>query len=169
MPGLKELLIDQLQALLDAENQLVSALPKMANAARSPKLREAIEKHLHQTQTHVQRLNEAFQLLGSKPEASSPCRAMRGLIEQGQHKIEQGQKKDALISDLMLIDAAQKVEHYEIAAYGNARTLAHELEEWPVTRLLSHTLGEEESADHLLTEITKPLLQQARTHDLVAQ
>ena len=168
MAELKELLIDQLQALLDAENQLVSALPKMANAAKSPKLREAFEKHLRQTQTHVERLNEAFQLLGSKAEASL-CRAMRGLVEQGQHKIEQGSKKDALIADLMLIDAAQKVEHYEIAAYGNARTLAHELEEWQVTRLLSHTLGEEESADHLLTEITKPLLQQARTHDLVAR
>lgn len=168
MADLKELLIDQLQALLDAENQLVSALPKMANAAKSPKLREAFEKHLRQTQTHVERLNEAFQFLGSKPE-SSPCRAMRGLVEQGQHEIEQGSKKDALIADLMLIDTAQKVEHYEIAAYGNARTLAHELEEWQVTRLLSHTLGEEESADHLLTEITKPLLQQARTHDLVAR
>lgn len=167
MAELKELLIDQLQALLDAENQLVSALPKMANAAKSPKLREAIEKHLRQTQTHVERLNEAFQLLGSKAEGS-PCRAMRGLVEQGQHKIEQGSKKDALIADLILIDAAQKVEHYEIAAYGNARTLAHELEEWQVDRLLTHTLGEEESADHLLTEITKPLLQQARTHDLVA-
>src|SRR5690348_11835992 len=129
MADLKELLIDQLQALLDAENQLVSALPKMANAAKSPKLREAIEKHLRQTQTHVERLSEAFQLLGSKPEAST-CRAMRGLVEQGQHKIEQGSKKDALIADLMLIDAAQKVEHYEIAAYGNARTLAHELDEW---------------------------------------
>jgi ferritin-like metal-binding protein YciE len=68
----------------------------------------------------------------------------------------------------MLIDTAQKVEHYEIAAYGNARTLAHELEEWNVARILNQTLGEEESADHLLTEITKPLLQQARTQELVA-
>jgi ferritin-like metal-binding protein YciE len=166
MSDLKELLIDQLQGLLDAENQLVSALPKMATAAKSPKLRESIEKHLHQTQMHVERLNQAFGLLGGKPN-SSPCRAMTGLIEQGQHKITQGGKKEGLIADLMLIDAAQKVEHYEIAAYGNARTLAHELEEWEVARLLSHTLGEEESADHLLTEITKPILQQARMNDLV--
>ncbi|HEY1241110.1 MAG TPA: DUF892 family protein [Bryobacteraceae bacterium] len=167
MAELKELLIDQLQGLLDAENQLVAALPKMVSAAKSPMLRQAIEKHLRQTETHVERLNSAFQLLGAKPEGS-PCRAMRGLVEQGQQKIDHSHKRDALIADLMLIDTAQKVEHYEIAAYGNARTLAHELEEWNVARILNQTLGEEESADHLLTEITKPLLQQARTQELVA-
>jgi Mn-containing catalase len=168
MSELKQLLIDQLQPLLDAENQLVTALPKMAGAAKSPKLRESFEKHLKQTQGHVERLKQAFESLGAEPKAST-CRVMAALIEHGQQKIEQGRAKEGFIADLMLIDAAQKVEHYEIAAYGNARTLARELEEWDVARLLSYTQGEEESADHLLTEITKPLLQQARMGDLVAR
>ncbi|SRR5581483_517490 len=167
MSQLKELLIEELQDLLHAENQLVAALPKMAGAAKAPKLREAFEKHLRQTQMQVERLNEAFQLLGSEAEPKT-CRGMAGLIEEGQEKIEESEGKEELTSDLGLIAAAQKVEHYEIAAYGTARTLALQLDEREVARLLMHTLGEEESADHLLTEITKPLLQQVRTEDLSA-
>ncbi len=165
MSQLKELLIEELQDLLHAENQLVTALPKMASAAKAPKLREALEKHLHQTQMQVERLNQAFEMLGSKPEAKT-CRAMIGLIEEGQEKIDESSDKPELAADLALITAAQKVEHYEIAAYGNARTLALQIDERDVARLLGHTLGEEESADHLLSEITKPLIQQARTEDL---
>ena len=89
-----------------------------------------------------------------------------GLIEEGEEKIEEGGGKEELTADLSLIAAAQKVEHYEIAAYGNARTLAMQIDEREVARLLGQTLGEEESADYLLTEITKPLLQQARMEDL---
>jgi Mn-containing catalase len=113
----------------------------------------------------VERLNQAFQLLGSEAEPKT-CRAMQGLIEEGEEKIEEGESKEELASDLALIASAQKVEHYEIAAYGNARTLAMQLDEREVARLLGQSLGEEESADYLLTEITKPILQQARMEDL---
>ena len=167
MSQIKELLIEELQDLLHAENQLVAALPNMASAAKAPKLREALEKHLLQTRMQVERLNQAFGLLGSEAEAKT-CRAMVGLIEEGEEKIEESEGKQELAADLSLISTAQKVEHYEIAAYGNARALAMQLDEWEVARLLSHSLGEEESTDHLLTEITKPILQQARTEDLSA-
>ena len=165
MSQLQELLIEELQDLLHAENQLVAALPKMASAAKAPKLREAFEKHLRQTQMQVERLNQVFELLGSEPEAK-PCRAMMGLIEEGQEKIDEGGSKEDLAADLSLIAAAQKVEHYEIAGYGNARSLAMQIDEREVARLLGQTLGEEESTDFLLTEITKPIIQQARMDEL---
>ena len=168
MSQIKELLVDQLQGMLDAENQLVGALPKMAGAAKSPKLREALEKHLKQTQMHVERLNRALELLGAEAEAT-PCRAMQGLIQEGDEKIREGGRKEETASDLSLITAAQKVEHYEIAAYGTARTLALELDEVELARLLGHTLGEEESADYLLTEVSKPILQEARMNELTGE
>src|ERR1051326_827375 len=159
MPHVKELLVEELQDLLHAENQLVDALPKMAEAAHHPKLKEAFEKHLRQTEQQVERLKEAFQLLGEKPQAK-PCRAMMGLIEEGQEKIEESGSKDPIAGDLSLIAAAQKVEHYEISGYGTVRTLARQLGMLDVETLVTHTLGEEESTDYLLTSIAKPLLQQ---------
>ncbi|MBV8905625.1 MAG: DUF892 family protein [Acidobacteriia bacterium] len=167
MSQLKELLIEEMQDLLHAENQLVAALPKMADASKCPKLREAFEKHLEQTREQVERLKQAFELLGSEAEPKS-CPAMAGIIEEGNEKIEESNQKEEIAADLALIAAAQKAEHYEIAGYGNARTLARQIEEWEVARLLSRTLGEEESADHLLSEIGKPLIQQARSEDLTA-
>jgi len=167
MSQLQELLVEELQDLLHAENQLVAALPKMASAAKAPKLREAFEKHLLQTQMQVERLNQVFELLGSEAQAK-PCRAMMGLIEEGQEKIDEGEGKEELAADLALIAAAQKVEHYEIAAYGNARSLAMQIDQREAARLLGQTLGEEESTDYLLTEITKPLIQQARMQELTA-
>src|SRR5690349_18632536 len=160
MSQLKELLVEELQDLMSAETQLVAALPKMAQAAHHPKLREAFEKHLAQTQAQVERLHQVFELLGEEAE-SKPCRAMAGLIEEGQEKIEESGESEEIASDLSLITAAQKVEHYEISGYGTARTLAWQLNEREVARLLGHTLGEEESTDFLLTEISKPLLQEA--------
>ncbi len=165
MPQVRELLTEELQDLLHAENQLVAALPKMANAARSPKLKEAFQKHLAQTQVHVERLKEVFKLLGEKAEPK-PCRAMLGLIQEGQEKIDQTQQKDELAADLSLITAAQKIEHYEISGYGTVRSLARLIGEVDAANLLTHTLGEEESTDHLLTQLSKPLLQQARVDEL---
>lgn len=160
MPELKELLVEQLQDLLNAENQLVGALPKMAEAANASKLKEAFQKHLTQTEGHVQRLKNALELLGEDA-GSKPCKGMKGLIEEGQEVIDEGEDKDELGADLALIAAAQKVEHYEISGYGTARCLARQIGEREVAKLLSYTLGDEESADFLLTLITKPLLQQA--------
>ena len=165
MPQVKELLIEELQDLLHAETQLVSALPKMAQAAHNPKLRECFEKHLVQTEGQIERLKEAFQLLGEKPNPK-PCKAMMGLVEEGSETIKEGKEKDELAADLALITAAQKVEHYEISGYGTVRALARQIGARDVEKLLSHTLGEEESADHLLTEIAKPIIQEATAQDL---
>ncbi len=164
MPQLKELLVEQLQDLLHAESQLTEALPKMAEAANHPKLKEAFEKHLVQTQGHVERLQNVFEVLGEKAQAK-PCKAMAGLIEEGEETIEEGAEKEPVAADLALIGAAQRVEHYEIAAYGTVKALARQIGAVDAARLLSHTLGEEESADFLLTAISDPLLQQAAIDD----
>ena len=164
MPQLKELLVEQLQDLLHAEGQLTEALPKMAEAANHPKLKEAFEKHLVQTQGHVERLHNVFEVLGEKAQPK-PCKAMIGLIEEGKETIEEGAERDPIAADLALIGAAQRVEHYEIAAYGTVKALARQIGAVDAARLLSHTLGEEESADFLLTAISDPLLQQAAIED----
>jgi Mn-containing catalase len=168
MPQLKELLIEELQDLLHAETQLVKALPKMANAARNPILRETFEKHLVQTQQQVERLGNAFELLGADGKAK-PCKGMAGLVQEGEEVIAEAGHKDDFAADLALIAAAQKVEHYEISGYGTARCLARQIGEIEVATLLSHTLGEEESADYLLSEVAKPMLQQATLEDLELQ
>jgi Mn-containing catalase len=167
MPQIKEMLIEELQDLLDAESQLTKALPKMAEAANHPRLKEAFEKHLTQTQGQVERLKRVFELLGEESE-SKPCKAMTGLIQEGEETIEEGGRKEPLAADLALIAAAQKIEHYEIASYGTARALARQVGAVEGARLLSHTLGEEESADFLLTAISDPLLQQATLEDMGA-
>ncbi|HLX46616.1 MAG TPA: ferritin-like domain-containing protein [Bryobacteraceae bacterium] len=164
MPQLKELLVEQLQDLLHAEGQLTGALPKMAEAAHHPKLKEAFEKHLVQTKGHVERLRTIFEMLGETA-APKPCKAMMGLIEEGKETIEAGGEKEPGAADLALIAAAQRVEHYEIACYGTVRGLARQLGENDAARLLSHTLGEEESADFLLTAISDPLIQNAAIED----
>ena len=126
MALIKEILVDQLQDLLHAESQLTQALPKMVDAAHHPKLKEAFEKHLLQTQAQVERLRRVFELLGEKPEPK-PCKAMMGLISEGEETIQEGRELEPLAADLSLIAAAQRVEHYEISAYGTARTLARQL------------------------------------------
>jgi Mn-containing catalase len=164
MDQLRDLLVEGLQDILHAETQLIEALPKMAEAANNPKLKEAFEKHLQQTQGHVERLQSAFELLGEKVQPK-PCKGMQGLIAEGQETIEDNKELEELASDLALIAAAQKVEHYEISAYGTARSLAREIGEREIAKLLSYTLGEEESADYLLSELSKPILQDALLED----
>ena len=168
MTQIKELLIDQLQDLLHAESQLVGALPKMAEAADHPKLKEAFEKHLTQTEGQVERLRAAFDLLG-EPAEPKPCKAMMGLVAEGNETIEEAADKEPLAADLSLIAAAQRVEHYEISAYGTARALARQLGEFECAKLLTQTLGEEESSDFLLTAIADPLLQELMLKDLGAE
>jgi len=164
MTQLKELLVEQLQDLLHAETQLIGALPKMAEAAHHPKLKEAFDKHLTQTEGHVERLRSAFGLLGEKAQPK-PCKAMMGLVQEGEETIEEGREKEPLAADLALIAAAQRVEHYEISAYGTAKCLARQIGEIDCARLLSHTLGEEEAADFLLTAISEPIIQQVSLED----
>jgi Mn-containing catalase len=159
MSKLQNLLIDELQDLLSAENQIVGALPKMVEAAHDGKLKEAFQKHLTQTQGQVERLKSALALMGEDAK-SKPCKGMKGLLEEGEETIAAGQDRDELTADLALIAAAQKVEHYEISGYGTAKCFARQVGEREVAVLLSQTLGEEESTDFLLTAITEPLLQQ---------
>ncbi len=157
MPVLKDLLIEEMQDLLHAENQLVSALPKMAKAAHEPKLKTAFQDHLEETKGHVERLKQAFELLGAKAKAK-PCKAMLGLVTEGKETIDEGKSKDETVADLALIVAAQKVEHYEISGYGSLRSFAEQLGESKVAKLLSQTLAEEENADKLLTKLSPALL-----------
>jgi Mn-containing catalase len=160
MELLQELLTEELKDLLSAENQLVKALPKMARAAKDPDLKAAFEDHLEQTKGHVERLKQAFEILEEKPRAKA-CKGMAGLVEEGQEVITEGKEKEDAAADLALIGAAQRVEHYEIAAYGTARAIAEQMEHRDIVKLLSQTLAEEEKADQLLTKIAAPLLEEA--------
>lgn len=157
---LENLLIAEMQDLLHAEGQLVKALPKMAKAAHEPKLKQAFQKHTEETKAQVERLKQAFELLGVKAKAK-PCKAMQGLVEEGQEQIEEGKEKEEVASDLMIVAAAQKVEHYEISGYGTCRAIAEQLGQTKVAKLFAQTLAEEEKADKLLTALSPALLQEA--------
>ena len=160
MPMLEDMLVEEMQDLLHAEGQLVKALPKMAKAAHDPKLKQAFEKHLEETKGHVERLKQAFELLGARAKAK-PCKGMQGLVGEGQEIIAKGKKKEEVEADLSLAAAAQKVEHYEISGYGTLRALAEKLGQAKVAKLLAQTLAEEEKTDKLLTELSAPLLDQS--------
>jgi Mn-containing catalase len=162
MPILRDLLVEELQDLLHAETQLTKALPKMAKAAHDPSLKQGFLKHAEETKNHVERLKQAFEALGAKAKAK-PCKAMIGLVEEGQEKIAEGKEKDPVAADLSLIAAAQKVEHYEISGYGTLRAVAEQIGEKKVATLLAQTLAEEEKTDALLTKASQPLLKQAHS------
>ena len=150
LDSLQKALEEQIRDLYSAEGQLVKALPKMAKAATSDALREAFTSHLDETQHHVERLQNIARMLEFKP-GGKKCKAMEGLIEEGKEVLEED-GEDAVI-DVALIAAAQRVEHYEIAAYGTARALAERLGMPEVVELLQETLDEEGAADKKLTEI----------------
>jgi ferritin-like metal-binding protein YciE len=153
--SLDQLLEEELRDIYDAEKQLVKALPKMAKAAASEELREALDEHLQVTKGQVERLEQIFEKLGTKAKGKS-CAGMKGLIEEGEEVM--GQDASNELKDAAIIGAAQRVEHYEIAAYGTARTFAERLGNEEVAELLQETLTEEEEADERLTEISEGLL-----------
>jgi ferritin-like metal-binding protein YciE len=148
--ALKELYIDELKDIYNAENQLVKALPKMAKTANSEELRTGFEEHLEQTRGHVQRLEQIFKELGEKP-SGKKCKGMEGLVAEGQEIMGEDFKDDLM--DAALISAAQRVEHYEIAAYGTVRTYAELLGEDTAVQLLEQTLEEEKETDQKLTDM----------------
>jgi len=150
--SLRDLLIDELQDLYHAENQLVKALPKMAEAAADDELREGFSEHLEQTKIHVSRLEQALGILEVTAKGKT-CPAMKGLVKEGEEAIDA--KAPDVIRDAQLIGAAQRVEHYEIAAYGTARTFASTLGEDSVTELLQQTLEEEAATDKKLTHLAE--------------
>jgi len=152
---LEELLIDELKDMYSAENQIVKALPRMTKAASSPELKRAFERHLEETKRQVERLNQIGEALETKL-SGKKCKGMEGLIEEGKEIIEQGLDEDA--ADAGLIGAAQKVEHYEIAAYGTARTHAALLGYNKIAKLLQQTLDEEGATDKKLTALAESVI-----------
>jgi ferritin-like metal-binding protein YciE len=148
--ALKELYIDELKDIYNAESQLVKALPKMAKTANSEELRTGFEEHLEQTRGHVQRLEQIFKELGEKP-SGKKCKGMEGLVAEGQEMMGEDFEDDVM--DAALISAAQRVEHYEIAAYGTVRTYAELLGEDTAVQLLEQTLEEEKETDQKLTDM----------------
>ena len=149
---LRELYVDELRDIYDAEKQLIKALPKMAKAATSTDLRTGFEEHLEQTKEHARRLEQIFTALGEKS-TGKKCKAMQGLVEEGGEMIEEDFEGE--VKDAGLISAAQRVEHYEIAAYGTVRTYANILEEDEAVELLERTLEEEKETDQKLTELAE--------------
>jgi ferritin-like metal-binding protein YciE len=147
---LKELYVDELKDIYSAETQLVKALPKMAKAAASDELRSGFKEHLEQTKGHVSRLEQIFQALSEKP-TGKKCMGMQGLIKEGGEAAGEDYVDDA--KDAALIGAAQRVEHYEIAAYGTVRAMAEKLGEDEAVQLLSQTLQEEKDTDVKLSDL----------------
>jgi len=156
--GLRELYIDELKDLHNAENQLVKALPKMAKAASSEELRQGFEEHLEQTKEHVQRIEEIFKALDESPKGKK-CVGMEGLVKEGSEIMKED--FDDAVLDAALIGAAQRVEHYEIAAYGTVAAFAKLLGETQHASLLEETLEEEKETDEKLTELAEEINAQA--------
>jgi ferritin-like metal-binding protein YciE len=151
--ALKGLYIDELRDIYNAENQLTKALPKMAKAATSDDLRAGFEGHLEQTKGHVERLERIFKELGEKP-TGKKCKGMEGLVKEGEEMIKEEELEGEAL-DAGLISAAQRVEHYEIAAYGCVRTYAKLLGQDDAAELLEQTLGEEKETDQKLTMLAE--------------
>jgi ferritin-like metal-binding protein YciE len=149
---LDDLLVEQIEDLYDAEQRLTDTLPKMAEAASNSQLATAFRTHLEETRQHVNRLENVFQLLGKEPSRET-CDAMKGLISEGEDMIDAEGSPE--IRDAALIAAAQRVEHYEIAGYGSARTFASRVGRDDVAAILQQTLDEEKAADKKLTQIAE--------------
>ncbi len=152
METLHDLLVAQLHDLYDAEQRLTRALPKMAKAATTPGLKAAFKKHLAETEGHVKRLEQAFEALDEKA-TKKTCKAMQGLIAEGDETIENDAEPE--VKDAALIAAAQRVEHYEIAAYGTVSAYAKLLEKSNVLKLLQATLAEEKATDEALSALAE--------------
>jgi ferritin-like metal-binding protein YciE len=157
---LEELLVDELKDLYSAENQIIKALPKMAKATSTPELKRAFERHLEETRRQVDRLEQIGEQLEIKL-SGKKCKGMEGLIEEGKELM--GELDDEAL-DAGLIGAAQKVEHYEIAAYGTARAHAEMLGYNKVARLLQQTLNEEANTDKKLTQLAENVVNVEALH-----
>ena len=153
--SMDDLFLEEIRDLNDAERQIIKALPKMAKATSSDELRTAFNEHLEQTRVHVDRLERIFSELNEKP-GGVKCEGMQGLIEEGDELI--GLTEMGTVRDAGLISAAQRVEHYEMAGYGSARTFAQLLGHDDATGLLEETLSEEKETDERLTEIAETMV-----------
>lgn len=158
--NLREALVEEIRDLYNAEKQLVRALPKMAKGAESDELREALEQHLDETEGQVTRLERVFELLDEKPRGKH-CAGMAGIVEEGSEKLQEDMEGSVL--DAVLIASAQKVEHYEIGAYGTAIAWAEALGLSEVAQVLNETLEEEKAADEKLSALAESGINQAAT------
>lgn len=150
--SLEDLFVNQIEDLYDAEKRITKALPKMIDAASSPNLKQALQKHLTETQQQVDRLERVFKQINRTPERET-CEAMKGLLSEGEEMVSAEGASD--VKDAAIIAAAQRVEHYEISGYGTARTFAQRLGYSDAALLLQNTLQEEVAADKKLTEIAE--------------
>lgn len=157
--SIRTMIHNELKDLYDAEKRLTKALPKMIKNAESDALVSALEGHLEETETHVERLEQAFEMLGETPRAKT-CAAMKGLVEEAAEHMAEDYATDTL-KDIAIIGSGQRVEHYEMAAYGNVIAHAAAAGLNDIAELLQQTLDEEEAADEKLTEIGEPLNQEA--------
>lgn len=155
--SLDDLLLHEVQDMYHAEKQLVKTLPDVIEQAASPELKSAIEEHLQQTKGHVKRLERIFEMLGHEPKTTK-CKGMKGILDEGDSLM--GEKGSSETLDAAIIMSAQKVEHYEIAAYGSLATWADMLGRQDIKQLLGQTLDEEKAADEKLTELAKAGLNQ---------
>lgn len=159
---LEDLACQQLEDLYDAEQRLIQALPNMAKAAHSPQLKKAFDQHHRETQGHVSRLEDVFRKLGKSPSRET-CQAMKGLIAEGEEMVQANGDPD--VKDAALVAAAQRVEHYEIAGYGTARSLLERLGHGDAAQILQETLNEEKHADQHLTELAEQAVNPAAAHN----
>jgi ferritin-like metal-binding protein YciE len=146
------LFVEELKDLYSAENQITKALPKLIKAASLEELRSAFEHHLKETEGHVQRLEQVFEILGSSPKGKT-CDGMKGVLDEGSEMLSE--TAGGNVRDAALISAAQRVEHYEMAAYGTVRSYAESLGQRQISEILQKTLEEEKAADKKLTEISQ--------------
>jgi ferritin-like metal-binding protein YciE len=152
---LRDLFVKELSDVYSAEKQITKALPKMAKAASFQELQTAFDKHLKQTEGHIQRLEQVFDMIGEKPKRVK-CKGMEGLVAEGEELLKE--KGDGAAIDAGLISAAQRVEHYEIAAYGTLRTYAETLGEKDAADLLQQTLNEEGETDQKLSGLAEEMV-----------
>jgi ferritin-like metal-binding protein YciE len=155
----EKLFVNELKDLYSAEKQITRALPKMAKAATSEELRNAFETHLRETEGQIERLDRIFEIVG-KTASGKTCEGIKGIIKEGSSTMGETQKGG--IRDAAMISAAQRVEHYEMAAYGTVRTMAEMMGQKEIANLLQQTLNEEGNTDHKLTQIAMNVNKQAQ-------
>lgn len=159
--SIEKLFIEELKDLYSAENQITKALPKMANAATSKELKKALENHIRETEGQIERLIQICNIMGANPKGKT-CEGMKGVLEEGSSMMKEAEDGD--VRDAAMISAAQRVEHYEMAAYGTVRTYAELLGQTQCAKLLEDTLEEEKAADQKLTSIAGKVNPQAQAH-----
>lgn len=156
--NIEKLFVEELKDLYSAESQITKALPKLVKAANSQELKNALEHHLKETEGQIQRLERVFKNLGMNP-SSKTCEGMKGVLQEGSQMVQETEEGE--VRDLAIVSGAQRVEHYEMAAYGTVRTYAQQLGKNQVAQLLEQTLEEEKAADKKLTDISEQFYRHA--------